>query len=373
MQLCIGAGDTYRQTFGLDMARKYGKPMWDMDLVDFVDGVHIGYDAHEKATHAAIQHGASALFYCNWNGAADFNYYPDWSLDRIQRMLNDGRQALALTRGMKIAVQGALINPIGPIAPGDPAAGRNNVFSLIGWYKLLERWPCTVDVATLHELEAGWASLSKYRWVLVPDCPYISTRALDALTSFSQHGGLLIRGGRLGNYDENGRARTSGTPPGIGLSDWGLQYAGSNLVRENHAGGTPPEMLWRPETAQTSQTLITAMSQLAGAFQQAGVTEPVAVCNGGEDVRFTLFELHGARLIYLVNQSPLPVSGVKLEINLDDVVLTSVHLDMTQLEPGAVQITGEKTLTLPPFRTSAIVRLSSTATASQGLSFLNME
>ena len=66
MQLCSADGDPYRATCCLDVVRKYGKPMWVVDLVDFTSGVHIGLPAMEKATQV-IAHGAEGIVYCGWH------------------------------------------------------------------------------------------------------------------------------------------------------------------------------------------------------------------------------------------------------------------------------------------------------------------
>ena len=57
LQVCSADGDPYRVTACLDLVRKYGKPVWAVDLVDFTSGVQIGYPTLDRVTHSAIQHG----------------------------------------------------------------------------------------------------------------------------------------------------------------------------------------------------------------------------------------------------------------------------------------------------------------------------
>jgi hypothetical protein len=353
MQLCFAAGDSYRLTAGLDMARKYGKPMWDLDLLDFVKGVASGYAAHEKNTHAAIQHGAHSLLYCCWNGATDFNFYPDWPIEQTNRLLSDARAAYALLNGATLVADAAIINPIVASAPGDPTFGRNDVRSLMGWYKIIERLPATVDVVTLRGLENDWAGLKPYRWVLVPDCPYLSDAALARLRAYEEAGGTIIRGGRLGGFHASGKPRLYAAVPGIPFEDLGFQYAGDALPRQAFAGDTPPQMIWRPETDNTHATLAKALTDLRRILTDRGLPPGTTVSAGTQDIRCTEFRRGTERIIYLVNMDPAPATGLVLTPLDTNLHAKSVHADLQDL-PAAQH---GPAIELPAFRTSCIVCL----------------
>ncbi len=358
MQLCFNSGDGLRLTAGLDLARKYGKPMWDMDLLDFVKGVANGTESHLKNTHAAIQHGAGSIFYCCWNGAKDFNFYPDWPVEDIHHMVDEARQALDLVKDATLHVEGAIINPVFCSAPGDPLFGRNDVRSFMGWYKIIEHIPTAVDVLTLREIEHDWTQLGKYRWILIPDCPYISKDAVNRLSEYSDGGGLLIRGGRFALFDENGLAYNIFTTPGKGLLDYGTKYAGADLPRRVYAGDTPPQMIWREETDQYRSILAKAFQVLVESGVPASLDESISIDTHGKDVRSSLYKHKDYQLVYLVNMEASPVDHVNLVLRDKLLKVANVYADLNDLgpiDPGQDDL-GEE---LPQFETSCIVRIES--------------
>lgn len=363
MQLCFTSGDPFRITSGLDLVRKYGKPMWDMDLLDFVQGVQGGLESHLKATHAAIQHGASSLFYCCWNGARDFNFYPDWTMTDIQKMIGEAHKALDIVRGATIVTEGAILNPIVCSAPGDPLFGRNDVRSFMGWYKILERIPTSVDVLTLRELESDTFHLDKYRWILVPDCPYLSLPALKLLTEYASAGGLLIRGGRFAFFNENGVAYDSVYTPGKAIIDYGVKYSGTDLPRKVYAGDTPPQMIWRTETDTHKATLDKALLALSQSGVPKGVNGLISVQPDGKEVSCTLFQHKDYQLVYLLNKEMALVDNVKLVIGDDSLKVTHVYSDLTDTGPLNTEQSGFDGV-LPSFKTSCIVQIESASSVN---------
>ncbi len=364
MQLCFTSGDSFRLTAGLDLARKYGKPMWDMDLLDFVKGVSGGLESHVKNTHAAVQHGAKSLFYCCWNGAKDFNFFPDWPMTDIKHMIQDARQALDIVRGATIEVEGAILNPIVCSVPEDPPFGRNDVRSFMGWYKILERVPTTVDVITLREIEQGCSQLNKYRWILVPDCPYLSTDAFARLSEYAAGGGFLIRGGRFADFDENGEPLKATVAPGNLLPDYGLQYAGSDLPRRVFAGDTPPQMIWRPETGQTKAILASALQSLKESEGPIALSKTFSIEPQGKDLRCTVFHGPGYHLVYLLNMEFAMVRDINLTLKAPYQRITRIHVDMQENDSLAQHIP-DQSYTLPEFKTTCIVRIESTNPMSE--------
>ncbi len=347
LQLCFARGDTFRLTAGLDLARKYGKPVWDWDLLDFVDGVRAGWEVHEKATHAAIQHGAEALFYCCWNGAKDFEFYPDWPVATIARMTRDARQALKLTQRYRVAVDGALLDPIVPGAPGDELFGRNRVNSLMGWYHLLERITWGFDMVTLDEIENGWVDLSRYRWLLIPDCACCSDAVTEIIERFRRAGGRVIAGGRYATHTERGEVRRRRVAVSAKLPDWGRQYAGEYNNRQGDAGDTPPQMIWRRETLSHRETLAAVRHVLPGLL---GV-RPICELHTDQDVRGVLWRDNRRWLLYLVNHELSLAEGVTLRWPGAAPGRVTV---VTDGRSGSAKLT-HRVLPLPNWRSSCII------------------
>jgi hypothetical protein len=311
MQLPAARGDTFRIAVGLDIARKYGKPMSVLDLLDFTDGVKAGRAVHQRATHAAIQHGASSLYYCCWNGAKDFNFHPDWPADELRDMLTDARATLEAVRGLSPSAEGAIILPITPGTPGSEVARSRSAASFMGWYKLLERLHRTVDVVTWNEIERG-AGLGRYAWVVVPESAIAPSRAVERLRSLAD-GPTIVLAGIPPSMDLSGVPLRTDWPRASRVPDFGGAYTG-HVTRDAAAGDTPPMVMWRTETDATRAVLGDARrvlepiltggrgSRRAGRVRVAGLpTSATCVTLGGR----------GRLGAYCVNLDGEPISGAR--------------------------------------------------------------
>lgn len=340
MQICSADGDPYRVIACLDVVRKYGMPMWAVDLLDFTSGVAVGYPAMDKVTQSAVQHGADGIFYYCWNGTPDYNFYPDMPMEDLNRMLSGARTTIRLVEGMQIRPRGALVEPILPASPSDPHGFKNDYRSFIGWYKILQAMHWTFDIVTLTEIAEGAANLSEYEWILVPDCAYLSDTARSRLERYAS-GGLLITSGRSGVRCPNH------------LPDYGRAYAG-NLIRDTHAGNTPPLFLWRNDTPATRKTFGLAKAQLSKLLEASGIRNDVEISPDSPEITCAVFAQGNRRAIFLVNMGRLPASEVTLRIPGAapevDVYVDAKRTDCSVRSGDKVEVA------LPAFRTSAIVR-----------------
>lgn len=356
MQLCLGEGDPLRIEAGLDLARKYGKPIWVLDLLDFAAGVAIGYPAMERATHAAVQHGAAGLFYCCWNGARDFNFHPDWPIADIRRMVMEGRRALQAVRGRRPAPVIALVHPFTPGRPGDPRGLPNDAASFLGWYRILGALGQAVDVVTLRDLESGRASLARYAAVVVPDCGAIPALALARLRTYAARGGALVLGGRFAVEDETGRAHAHSARAvrALRVPDLGARWQG-RLWRNGRAGDTPPLIQAEPGTARQEAAEREARRRLAGLLARAsrGATARVA----GVDRQATCMPLDGptGTGAYLVNHAAWEHAGGSVWVRASSSARLRVLRDLEPVSARALRRSGGWVARLPAFRTSCLV------------------
>jgi hypothetical protein len=350
MQLPLSEGDPHRIEAGLDLARKAGKPMWILDLLDFAAGVHIGYLPMLRATHAAVQHGATGLQYCCWNGATDFNFYPDWPMGELGSMVDEGKRAIQLTEGLAPKPDGALVVPVLPASPKDAEGFKNDPASYLGWYKLLRSMQLGVDLVTLRDLEAG-LSLEDYPWVVVPDCAVLPKKALAELSDYSGQGGLLITSGRFAERDETGAALATKGLSRKALPDLGAPYWGP-LLRDGHAGDTPPQLLWQRTLAQTAPERLAAMR----ALREAGLAGSVTLSPDSPEV--TLMPLTGKQSLgaYLVNHSDEQAKGLLIRLKSPRPEAVEVWCDTAKTECLWRFEAGELELHLPPFKTSCLVK-----------------
>ncbi|RYG42560.1 hypothetical protein EON79_18640, partial [bacterium] len=344
LQLSSSYGDPYQISFGLDVARKYGKPMSVLDLLDFSLGVKTGFHNMMRATHASIQHGGSSFYYCCWAGAKDFEFFPDWSTEEMRRMIGEAKKSLAWMKGTEIKARGAIVNPYLPTV-SSPWQPMQSPHSLMGWYKLLELAGETVDVVTLDDLGRASGRLKKYDYVLLPDCPVMDRPAAEALQGYAK-GGRLILGGRPPQRDPQNRPLSfaSGTRSAM-LTDFGTALIG-DPVRSNNAGDTPPMFdLSKIDYGRT----VPMLDALRGAMAKLKVPPASVQCSGGKVITKTDFRYRGGRGIYLVNHRPEAAS----------VVVTAKAKRVSALIDGVERKieTDGKTIKIPPFERAAILKM----------------
>ena len=314
MQLCSADRDPFRITVCLDLMRKYRKPLWAVDLVDFTSGVHIGPRAMERVSHSAVQHGASGIVYCAWHipTVLDYSFHPHHTTEEHARMIGGAEEEVKALKGLSVSPDGAILLPYLPATPADERGFRNDWRSFAGWYKLLETLHRTVDVVSLREIEAGVVDLRRYPWVLVPDCPALPRRAVAALRRYARSGGRLVIGGRYAERDDRGEALHAGAPAGgptLRLPDLGRTYAG-DPVRDTHAGNTPPLFLWRPEGPVAQKALATAQRVADRAWPaRSGIARVIAAPSSVRCVRWASYD---RTVLYLVQQGEGAARGVQV-------------------------------------------------------------
>jgi len=362
MQLCSADKDPYRVIACLDLMRKYGKPLWAVDLVDFTSGVAIGPEAMDQVTQAAVQHGAAGIVYCAWHipTVLDYSFYPNMRSGDQAKMIRGAMEGVRAMAGMRVAAQGALVIPMLPATPDDPDGVRNDWRSFAGWYKLMERLHLTVDVVTLRELDAG-TDLSGYPWVLAPDCACISDRSLACLRRYATHGGRVVCTGRFASRDDHGAARGADAPAvaHMTLPDLGREFAG-DPVRDTHAGNTPPLFLWRVDTPASARALERACQLAPSALPtRAGDARVLSAPAGVRSVQWTG---ERGRALYLVNNGVPPASGVRVRLPAVSGKDVTVVADMKPATPR-VEARSKRSVTLriPSFRVSCIVRATEPA------------
>ncbi len=355
MQLCSADGDPYRVTACLDLVRKYGKPMWTVDLVDFTSGVHIGYPTMDRITQSALQHGAAGIIYCAWHipTVLDYSFYPNMDLNDTHHMLDDARRAVDIMAGLKIHARGAILQPILPATPSDPEGFKNDYRSFVGWYKLLESLQETCDVITLREIDQRRVDLSSYRYILVPDCACLPDAVREQLAAYGRAGGLLITGGRFADRDAIGRPLTHQSVARVALPDYGKAYAG-DPIRDTHAGNTPPLFLWREETEATRRARREGHDALLKSLAAATITPLIELEPDDGSIRCVAWSGPDVNAVYLVNMSGAAVPADRLKLRMRCTAeQIRVYAD-TRLVPSDWE--PDQAISLPPFRASCIVK-----------------
>lgn len=364
MQICAADGDPYRATACLDLVRKYNKPMWAVDLVDFTSGVYIGYPKMDKITQSVVQHGAKGIVYCLWHlpPVMDYSFYPNMDMKDMNQMLTDARSSIKLLDGYKIKPDIALVEPILPASSHDTNGYKNNFKSFMGWYKILEQMQLTFDVVTLKEIDKGTANLKNYKWIMVPDCPYLSEKSLGKLAAYAKSGGKVTASGRFGLYNEiatpmaKNKAITFGKP----LPDFGAQYTG-DIIRETHAGNTPPLFLWGAETPKRDKVFADTDKALKTILAGSKAQSRTVLLPANRLLRSVIHETAKNRMYYLVNMGDAPVTNQSLQFKGSAASEIKVYADNKMMPAGSYEVGGKlavrssKSILLPEFKTSCIV------------------
>ncbi len=362
MQLCAADGDPYRATACLDVVRKYGKPMWVVDLVDFTSGVHSGLAAMDKASQAVVAHGAEGIVYCGWHLTVvpDYSFWPAFSTPGLQRMITMAQEGIQRTRGLTIDPRAALIHTMMPLSPSDDEQSGNDFRSFMGWYKILQSMQETFDVVTLRELELNPDALARYRYVIVPDCRCLPRQALATLSAYAANGGRLIAAGRFAQSDEHGR-EIEGTRrdlcPRTQLADFGRDYAGV-LKRDRHAGNTPPLFLWRPDSPATEQARLAAQQAVRNYLQQAGILPRIELQQDAPQIHCVFWQSNTRQLVYLVNMGQQKAGSNVLQIRDCPHGTLQLRADMAVVPSQSTLVNGVRQITLPEFEHCCLVELS---------------
>ncbi len=351
MQLPAAWCDAFRIAVGLDIARKYRKPMDVLDLLDFTDGVKAGRMVHERATQIAIQHGASALYYCCWNGAKDFNFHPDWPLSELEAMAGGAVHQLERSHDLDVVPDGAIILPIMPGVPGTEDQRGRAAASFMGWYRLLQAMHRTVDVVTFCEIEHGRGLRCK--WVLLPSAEIASRKAMESLGRLRDSTRLIVAG-EGPREDERGNRFANPLPFAMRIQDYGRIYAGT-LKLDAAAGDTPPMVMWRKQTVEHDAILEQARNTVEGLLPlDAGNARLIGAPH---TVTCVTKRGRGRIVVHLVNLDDSPAEGIAVSVpglvgRNPGVICDGrrVEAELSSDRPESVRV--------PPFRMSCLLTAS---------------
>jgi hypothetical protein len=218
-------------------------------------------------------------------------------------------------------------------------------------------------VITLRELELEPARLGRYRYVLVPDCPYLPRQAMQALKTYGQRRGLLVTAGRWGLFDEFGRPIAEDRRKAVRrveIPDDGRAVAGS-MRRDTHAGNTPPLFLWRKDAAGTRLALAKATASIRRVRDQAHIVPRVTLSVDDPNLCCVHWSGKDRQLVYLVNMDPEPAHANQLEWREAPAGEVRVLADLKAAACPATRGEGVLRVRLPRFGTCCLVEASKSA------------
>lgn len=310
MQLNSSEGDFDSVTAAFDMVRRFDKPMWAIDLLDFTKGTYLGEAGLTRTSRSVVQHGGadSGIQYYCWYGTPDYNY-AELGVEALARMIASTKQAASQLEGAKPVSEIALVEPVMPLFPYIPQPA-NDWADYMGWYKLLTRAGVCPDVYTLHALES--ADLAGYKAVVIPDSAYLTREALLTLDKAASAGVKLIGSGRFGLYDMTGRKL-----PAQGLPQFAHQFEkpiGKQILGQTYRlldkGNTPPRLICK---AGSPNFDLPQVDWVLDALRQAGVRVLARPTKATATVTLTPFQKEGKWLVFALPQSdwsgPVTIEG----------------------------------------------------------------
>ena len=317
MQLNSSEGDFDSVTAAIDMVRRFDKPMWAIDLLDFTKGTYLGEAGLTRTSLSVLQHGGadSGIQYYCWYGTTDYNY-AELGVEALARMTTSVKQAASQLEGAKPVCEIALVEPVMPLFPYIPQPA-NDWADYMGWYKLLARAGVCPDVYTLHALES--ADLTNYKAVVIPDSPYLSHEALLTLGKATSAGVKLIGSGRFGLHDMTGRELPAQALPQFARQfekPIGKQILGDTYRLHDKGGNTPARLICK---AGSPNFDLPQVDWALEALKQAGVRVLARPTNATATVTLTPFQKDGKWLVFALPQSdwsgPVTIEGKPRQVD----------------------------------------------------------
>ena len=235
VQVCIADKDYTMVTCPLDITRKYGKPIYLTDIVDFPYGLYSGYDAIYRGTLTAVQHGADGLFAYCWldSGVDAYQFYRHTSSVELKKYVDDLTSAAKLLSGYKICPEIAFVLPMMPYSLADEGGYKSDWLDMGGWCQLLNDMGIITDMYTPYELAKGSWDLSKYKIVVLPDCPVLPQKANSKLVEYVKQGGVVVLSARPPHKDLRNSALPDAFIESFESKEFLADCFATNLADEN--------------------------------------------------------------------------------------------------------------------------------------------
>lgn len=301
MQVNSAEGDFDSLTAVLDMVRRFGKPLWAIDLLDFTKGTYLGEAGLTRTSLSVLQHGGASTgiqYYC-WYGTPDYNY-SELGIGALSRMIDRVKQSAAQLEGAQPVCEVALVLPRMPLYPFLPEP-VNDWADFMGWYKLLVRAGVCPDVVTLRALAN--VNLSGYKAVVIPDCAYIPREALHSLHRAARAGVKLLSSGRFGRYDSTGRKLQSHSLPTLAChfqEPVGKRILGQAYRLKDKGGDTPPRLVCGSGSPNFD---LPQVDRVIHALRQAGVTVLARPTSATASVTLVPFRRGQERMVFALPQA----------------------------------------------------------------------
>jgi Beta-galactosidase len=362
IQMCIADRDYTWATHVVDTARKYGKPVWATDLIDFPYGLYSGFEPIYRGTLACVQHGMTGVLWYGWRGVPDYAFLERLTTADRERLIRDTEAAIDTVAGFAPHTNVAQLMPILTYSLADEGGYKGDMIDNGGLYHLLLDAGFAPDILTPYELEHGPVRpLQDYDAVFVSDCPVLPETVHRQLAEYATGGGIIIGSGRAPRTDLHGRALAPGMSSMANVR-WmkerlGRPYWGK-LHRAQVYGNTPPVLVESPDPSRTPEARRALRKQVVDAAVEMGVPRPVAFAEDHGDVHVVPFQNgeSGEWLLFLVHKGHGRCHHAELRIDVGG-VFTRGEAWTDFEKTHTVEIAEDGTLRTPDFAHACLIRL----------------
>ncbi len=360
-QICIADEDFTYAAANIDLARKYDKPMWCTDLIDFPYGHYSGFQAIYRGSLACVQHGMTGFFWYCWTGVPDYAYFEHLTSDELTRLLRDVRAASEAIHEQRLVTRAAQLMPVMTYSLADPGGRKGDPFDNAGLHHLLQDCGITPDVYTPYEVaRRGAKAFDGYDVVFLSDCPVLPAPVHAALAAFIDRGGVLVASGQLPERDLAGAplpALDLGSGRVVRLGDRvGRAYWGKVRLEAVH-GNTPPVYVEVDDPARTPFARMQGRKRLADALTNAGISLPVRLDPDRADVHVSVFHnaAEGSYTVFALNREDGRAHKATVDLDLPDLPTAGrAWADFDKRGEVAVE---NGRITLPDFSHACLVQL----------------
>lgn len=199
IQLALADRDFSYATSSIDVARKYGKPVYATDLIDFPDGLYSGFETIYRASLATVQHGLDGIFYFAWTAPPipQYEYRNHLSKTDLNKLISDTKTAIETVSNYKLQTKIAMLEPLMSYSLADEGGHKGDQLDSGGLYHLILDTGFIPDIITPYEISRqGSNLLKKYDLIFVSDCPVLDNKVNQLVIDYVKNGGVIIGSGR---------------------------------------------------------------------------------------------------------------------------------------------------------------------------------
>lgn len=199
IQLATAGRDFTYATSSIDVARKYGKPVYATDLIDFPYGLYSGFEPIYRASLAVVQHGLGGVFYFAWTAPPmpDYEYRNHLAKIDLDRLVTDTKTAIEAVNQYKLRTKVAMLEPLMSFSLADEGGFKGDQLDSGGLYHLILDMGFIPDIITPYEIsKQGSDLLNKYDVVFISDCPVLDNQVNQIVLDYVKGGGAVIGSGR---------------------------------------------------------------------------------------------------------------------------------------------------------------------------------